>query len=118
MRQAREMENILLEEAANDIKISKRYLEALEENDYSIFPAPIYIRGFLSNYARYLGLDPKAILEQYNKLTLSASEEIENIVPKRATRRVMRKRVIMLLAALLFMILCLLWLLKYWLGRT
>lgn len=116
LRIARESESISLEEASNDTKISKRYLEALEENNYSIFPAQVYIRGFLSSYAKYLGLDPKAVLDQYSKLALAQDEGIEGTAPKRTTRRVARRRVFMLLAALVFAILGL-WAL-FWFKRV
>lgn len=108
LRKARESKNISLEEASNDVKISKRYLEALEEGNYSILPAQAYVKGFLQNYARYLGLDPKSALIQYSKLVLPEDEEVENTVPKRTThRRIARKRVIMLLSVLVFALCCL-----------
>jgi len=109
LRSARESNNISLTDAANDVKISKRYLEALEEGNYSVFPAQIYIKGFLSNYAKYLGLDTKSILEQYSKLTIPDKEDIDSSVPKKkgTQRRVARKRVIMLVVVVVFVILCL-----------
>ena len=106
LRNARESMNISLDDASNAVKISKRYLKALEEGNYSEFPAQTYIRGFLSNYAKYLGLDPKTILEQYSKLMLPNDEDIENSAPKRTHRRVATKRVIMLLVILLFALSC------------
>ncbi len=116
LRSARESNNVSLEDAANDVKISKRYLEALEEGNYSVLPAPVYIKGFLSNYAKYLGLDSKSILEQYSKLAIPDDEEIDSSVSKkskRTQRRVARKRVIMLVIVLMFVILCLV-ALAYW----
>ena len=116
LRSARESKTISLSDAANDVKISKRYLEALEEGNYSVFPAQVYIKGFLSNYAKYLGLDSKNILEQYSKLIIPDSEEIENNIPKKNTgtqRRVSRKRVVMLVIVLVFVIICLISL-AYW----
>ena len=116
LRSARESKTISLSDAANDVKISKRYLEALEEGNYSVFPAQVYIKGFLSNYAKYLGLDSKNILEQYSKLIIPDNEEIENTIPKkskRTQRRVARKRVVMLVIVLVFVIICLISL-AYW----
>ena len=116
LRSARESKTISLSDAANDVKISKRYLEALEEGNYSVFPAQVYIKGFLSNYAKYLGLDSKNILEQYSKLIIPDSEEIENTIPKKSKgtqRRVARKRVVMLVIVLVFVIICLISL-AYW----
>jgi len=67
LRAARTAMNKSLDEISNDTNISKQYLAALEEDKYEVFPAPIYIRGFLSVYARYVGLDPEALMDQYDK---------------------------------------------------
>ena len=107
LRSAREDKNISLEDAAKDVKISKRYLKALEEGDYSDFPAQTYIKGFLTNYAKYLGLDPRAVLGQYSKLMLPKDEEFENSTPKRTQRRLATRRVIMLVAVLVLALCCL-----------
>ncbi len=49
-----------LEDVERDIRINPLYLEALEREDWESLPAPIYARGFMRSYARYLGLDPAA----------------------------------------------------------
>jgi len=67
LRAARTAMNKSLEEISNDTNISKQYLAALEEDKYDVFPAPIYIRGFMNVYARYVGLDPDALMDQYDK---------------------------------------------------
>ena len=67
LRAARTAMNKSLEEISNDTNIGKQYLAALEEDKYDVFPAPIYIRGFLNVYARYVGLDPDALMDQYDK---------------------------------------------------
>ncbi len=67
LRAARTALNKSLDEISNDTNISKQYLAALEEDKYDIFPAPVYIRGFLSVYARYVGLDPDVLMDQYDK---------------------------------------------------
>ena len=67
LKAARTALNKSLDEISNDTNISKQYLTSLEEDKYDIFPAPIYIRGFLNVYARYVGLDPDALMDQYDK---------------------------------------------------
>lgn len=59
LRQERERQGIPLEKAAADIKISKKYLIALEEGQTGELPHPVYAKGFVKNYARLLGLDPE-----------------------------------------------------------
>lgn len=120
LKLARKSKSKSLEDISRDTKISKQYLEALEEDNYGVLPGSTYVRGFLSNYARCVGLDSKAVVKQYNKLaTLSELLEIgtpgntaQNTKLRRRKRRVIRKRVIMLLAAFVLMILCLVILLQ------
>ena len=65
LREARETKGLTLAEVENDIRINSRFLEALENGDYAILPTQVHVRGFLRNYARFLGLDPKPLLDRY-----------------------------------------------------
>jgi cytoskeletal protein RodZ len=60
--QARVGRGLTIEDAERDTRISKRYLEALEREDFSAFPAPFYARAFLRTYAQYLGLEAAQLL--------------------------------------------------------
>lgn len=62
---ARERKGVDLYRAERDTKIRLRYLAALEDGDYAELPAAVYTRGFLRNYALYLGLDPEEALQRY-----------------------------------------------------
>jgi hypothetical protein len=64
LSQARLARGFTLEEVERSTRISKRFLIALEEHDYSVFPAPVYARGFLRIYCRFLGIDPEEQLSQ------------------------------------------------------
>ena len=55
---ARERKGVDLYRAERDTKIRARYLAALERGDYRELPGAVYTKGFLRNYALYLGLDP------------------------------------------------------------
>lgn len=120
LKLARKSKNRSLEDISRDTNISKQYLEALEEDNYDILPGSAYVRGFLSNYARWVGLDPKAVVKQYNKLAAlsellesgTSGNTVQDTKPRRRKRRVIRKRVIMLLAAFVLMLLCLVVLLQ------
>ena len=57
LSQARLARGLTLEDAERGTRISRRFLQALEDHEYGIFPAPVYARGFLRNYCRYLGVD-------------------------------------------------------------
>lgn len=62
LSQARIARGLALEDCERDTRISKRYLDALEREDWKIFPAPVYSRAFLRTYAQYLGLDPHLLM--------------------------------------------------------
>jgi len=62
MSEARLARGISLEEAERATKIRRRYLEAIEAGDFAQLPDGPPGRGFVRNYARYLGLDPEAAI--------------------------------------------------------
>jgi len=65
LREARETKGFSLEDVQEEIRINAKYLKSLEDGDYSALPTPVHVRGFLRNYARFLGLDPKPLLDRY-----------------------------------------------------
>jgi len=66
LRREREIRGISLKEIADATKISKRFLEAIERNDHKTLPAPVFTRGFVREYARYLGLSSEEMVNRYN----------------------------------------------------
>jgi cytoskeletal protein RodZ len=62
LRGAREARGISLEQAEAATRVRRQYLEALEAEDFGRLPGEVYVRGFLRNYARFLGLDPEEVL--------------------------------------------------------
>lgn len=62
LREARLRRNLTLAEIERDTRINREYLEALENEQYEILPAPVYARGFLRSYALHLGLDHEEVL--------------------------------------------------------
>lgn len=67
LRAARLAKSVSIEEAAAATRIRRSALQALESDDYEALPASVYTRGFLVNYARYLGLMPDEIVEEYDR---------------------------------------------------
>lgn len=78
LKDARLAQNKSLEEISSDTNISKKYLEALEVDDYEVFPAEVYTRGFLKSYAKNLGLNSQDILDEYKRLKGLDSTHIYN----------------------------------------
>jgi len=66
LRQKREEAGISLTQVQEDLKISLKFLDALEREDFSSLPAPAYCRGFLRSYARYLKADVDEIIAAFD----------------------------------------------------
>ena len=63
LREARTSRGLELEEAEQQIKIRKRFLVAMEDEDWDVLPGPAYVRSFLHTYAELLGLDADAVVD-------------------------------------------------------
>jgi cytoskeletal protein RodZ len=75
LRRQREMREINLRDIADRTKISLRYLEAMEADRFDLLPAPIFAKGFLREYARYVGLSPDEVVNHY--LAVHQPEEVD-----------------------------------------
>jgi cytoskeletal protein RodZ len=67
LRQAREAQKMEIHEIADLTKIRGDHIRELEAGNYSVFSAPVYIRGFVRTYASHLHLDSRQILEQLGR---------------------------------------------------
>lgn len=56
-----------LEEIEESLKIRKKFLAALEENNWNNLPSLTYIKGFLRSYSRFLGLNPEAMVAFFRR---------------------------------------------------
>src|ERR1700682_4477225 len=65
LRRERELRGITLEEISGSTKISKRHLQALEEEDFDALPGGIFNKGFVRAYARYVGIDEEQAVTDY-----------------------------------------------------
>lgn len=89
LRQARIKQGISLDELEEKTKIRKRYLEAIEEQNFDILPGNFYVRAFIKNYAEAINLNPDDILELYKNVIPARTPEttIETISRRRPTRK-------------------------------
>jgi len=67
MKKIREDRRLSLVEISKNTKIQVRYLQYLEEGDYSKLPAEVYVKGFLRNYAVFMGVNEIVLLKQYDR---------------------------------------------------
>lgn len=63
LRQAREAKNLTVYQVADVTKIRTDHVRALEDGNYEVFSAPVYIRGFVRSYAGLLKLDVPAVMQ-------------------------------------------------------
>lgn len=83
--------HISLEEVELVTKIRARFLEALEKDDVLAFPSYPVARGFLKNYAEFLGLAPKSILAVFRRDFIRASQS--KVVPTSKVESLEKKRI-------------------------
>lgn len=74
--EAREQLGLSLDEVERAIRIRAYHLEAIERGEMEAFPSPVQARGFLHNYAEFLGLDADAITLQYAEVLQSRRSRI------------------------------------------
>jgi len=73
-----------LEQVARETNISSRFLEALESEDFSVFPGEPYLLGFLRNYCEYLGLNSSEFITAYKNIKIQETPvPLKELMPKR-----------------------------------
>lgn len=77
LRETREKMNLSVYDVADATKIRTDHLRALEEGNYQVFAAPVYIRGFVRTYAGMLKLDVPRLIEDLDH-ELSAEEKFSD----------------------------------------
>ncbi len=87
LRAARLVKGVSLEEAAAATRIRRSALQALETEDFEALPASVYTRGFLVNYARYLGLHPAEVVEEFDRQQRQISEPEVSATPQEESGR-------------------------------
>jgi cytoskeleton protein RodZ len=75
LRLAREARNITLRQISDQTRISIRYLEAIEANDYKRLPGGIFNKSFIKAYAKQIGFDEKEAMEGYLRTAREQGED-------------------------------------------
>ena len=65
LRALREQQSHRLEDVVQSLRISSRYLRAIEEGSFEKLPGPAYVVGFLRTYSKFLGTDPKTVVDRF-----------------------------------------------------
>jgi len=84
LRLARETRGIALREISEQTRISMRYLEAIETDDYKHLPGGIFNRSFIRAYAKFIGYDEGEAMEDYARTMRERGESAEEVPKHRA----------------------------------
>lgn len=80
LREARELQGISLSQVEEATKIRAKFLQALEQDDYSELPSLSYAKGFVKNYSDFLGLDSRTVLAFFRRQTTDTPKS--SLLPK------------------------------------
>ncbi|MGD2082452.1 MAG: DUF4115 domain-containing protein [Chromatiales bacterium] len=80
LRAAREAQQLAIDKVATQLHLSRSMVEAIERDDYARLPSAVFVRGYLKNYARLVGLSVDHILAAYE--IHAPDEEISTPVVK------------------------------------
>ncbi len=92
LREERERRNISLESISRTTRITMGNLQALEGDEFLVFSAPIFVRGFLRTYAMAVGLDAQKVVSMYEAQAdlLDSAKKIKKEIPAQKPRPLMR----------------------------
>ncbi|HWR43092.1 helix-turn-helix domain-containing protein [Sporomusa sp.] len=79
LRAERVKRGLTIKDIESAISIRALYLDAIEEGNYSIIPGEVYLKGFIRNYATFLGLDPQQVMEVYRQNKGQVTENVPNV---------------------------------------
>lgn len=84
LRLARETRGIALRDISEQTRISMRYLEAIETDDYRRLPGGIFNRSFIRAYAKFVGYDEQEAMDEYARTLHERGESEEETSTKRS----------------------------------
>jgi hypothetical protein len=70
----RKYKKIKIEDLSQKTCISLKYLYAIEDNNYNALPAPVFTRGYVVQYCKFLDLDAEKVLQTFMKLYQNGRE--------------------------------------------
>ncbi len=77
LRQAREVRNLAIADIARTLKLGARQVEALENDDWQGLPGATFIRGFVRNYARLVGVNSAPLMAQLDGLLAKPADNLD-----------------------------------------
>lgn len=80
LRSAREKAGLTLSDVVHQTRFPRTVVEALERDDYTIFPSPTYARSYLSQYAEFLGVDPTKWLAFFEPAAFTGPQDVLSMI--------------------------------------
>ncbi|MEW8236925.1 MAG: RodZ domain-containing protein [Candidatus Thiodiazotropha taylori] len=112
LKKARERQQMSAASVAAQLHLQSNIIDALERDDYDNLPGPVFVQGYLRNYARLVGLQEDAVVAAYQRLFPELEEQTVLNNPERAEGKTMHSGhglmrlvtwgIVIVLAALLF----------------
>ena len=91
LKETRESMGITIEEAATDLKIRATQIESIEDGDKDAFKDIFYLKMFIKNYSKYLGLDYDKMIEEFNEYLFDFTSKISIEDIKKAEKEQRKK---------------------------
>jgi len=91
LKEARESMGITIEEAATDLKLRPSQIENIEEGNKDAFKDIFYLKMFIKNYSKYLGLDYDEMVEEFNEYLFDFTSKISIEDIKKAEKEQKKK---------------------------
>ena len=88
LRQARDSMGLSISDVSSLLHISDEYVHALENDQFEVLPAPIYVKGYIRNYAKLVQIEDEELVQSYMQLTQGSgdlargSEELVSLSPE------------------------------------
>ena len=76
LKEARESVDITVEEASSDLKVSKSQIENIEAGNLEAFQDIFYLKYFIRDYAKYLGLNYDELVDEFNEYLFDYTSKI------------------------------------------
>jgi cytoskeletal protein RodZ len=109
LKKEREMRGVSLADIAKETRIGTRFLEALENEDFTVFPGIFYIRYYIKNYLRACGADETAFFNTHHDYLKAILDKKGELPPDQYLNKLeyvkFKKRKTMLIFFLLLMLL-------------
>ena len=103
LKEARKKTRRRYKRLSSELGIPEKYLEALEENNFSIMAGPTYVKGYLRAYAKKLDLDPETVIAAFDRY-LKDQRRLEKKGIKKEQKNETKKKVSYIYALIFFLI--------------